>query len=49
MLTLFLTRDKESDFSEGKVADLEETKSCTELKSADGARSMDQRNILRKC
>ena len=34
--TVFLTRVKEGDFCEGKVADLEETKRCTGLESADG-------------
>ena len=32
----FLKRVKEGDFCEGKVADLEETKRCTVLESADG-------------
>ena len=36
--TIFLTRVKEGDFCEGKVADLEETKRCTVLESADGVR-----------
>ena len=41
MLTpFFLTRVKEGDFCEGKVADLEETKRCTGLESADGVRPM---------
>jgi len=31
-----LTRVKEGDFNEGKVADLEETKRCTNLGSVDG-------------
>ena len=35
MLTPFLTRVKECDFYEGKVADLKETKRCTGLESAD--------------
>ena len=39
MLTPFLTRVKECDFCEGKVADLEETKRCTGLESADGSPS----------
>ena len=47
--TVFLTRVKEGDFCEGKVADLEETKRCTGLESADGVRPMGQRNILRRC
>ena len=37
--TVFLTRVKECDFCEGKVADLEETKRCTGLESADGSPS----------
>ena len=41
-----MTRVKEGDFNEGKVADLKETKRCTGLESADGARPMDQRNML---
>ena len=40
LLTPFLTRVKEVDFCEGKVTDLEETKRCTGLESADGARPM---------
>ena len=36
--TVFLTRVKEGDFCEGKVA-LEETKKCTGLESADGSPS----------
>ena len=39
MLTLFLTRVKKGDFCEGKVADLEETKRCIGLESADGSPS----------
>ena len=46
MLTLFLTRVKEGDFCEGKVADLKETKRCTGLESADGVCPMEQRNML---
>ena len=42
---IFLTRVKEGDFCEEKVADLEETKRCTVLESADGVRPMDQRNM----
>ena len=38
-----MTRVKEGDFYEGKVADLKETKRCTELESADGVRPMGQR------
>ena len=34
-----MTRVKEGDFCEGKVADLEETKRCTGLESADGSPS----------
>ena len=45
----FLTRVKEGDFCEEKVADLEETKRCAVLELADGVRPMDQRNILRRC
>ena len=45
----FLTHVKEGDSCEGKVADLEETKRCTELKSANGIRPMDQRNMLWRC
>ena len=48
-MTLFLTRVKEGDFCEGKVADLEETKRCTVLESADGVCPMDQKNMLRRC
>ena len=33
----FLTRVKEGDFGERKVADSKETKICTELESADGS------------
>ena len=44
--TVFLTRVKEGDFCEGKVADLEETKRCTGLESTDGVRPMGQRNML---
>ena len=33
-----MTRVKEGDFCEEEVADLEETKSCTVLESADGVR-----------
>ena len=47
--TIFLTRVKEGDFCEEKVAALEETKRCTVLESADGVRPMDQRNMLRRC
>ena len=35
----FLTRVKEGDFYEGKVADLKETKRCTGLESTDGSPS----------
>ena len=49
MLAPFLTRVKEGDFCEGKVADLEEKKGCTGLESADGVRPMDQGNMLRRC
>jgi hypothetical protein len=41
-----LTRVKEGDFDKEKVADLKETKKWTRLESADGARPMDQRNML---
>ena len=41
----FLTRIKEGDFCEEKMTDLEEIKRCTVLESADGVRSMDQRNM----
>ena len=34
-----MTRVKEGDFGEGKVADSKETKRCTELESADGSPS----------
>jgi len=34
-----LTRVKEGDFGEGKVADSKEAKRCTELGSADGSSS----------
>ena len=34
-----MTRVKEGDFCEEKVADLEETKRCTGLESADGSPS----------
>ena len=34
-----MTRVKKGDFCEGKVADLEETKRCTGLESADGSPS----------
>ena len=34
-----MTRVKEGDFGEGKVADSKETKRCTELGSADGSPS----------
>ena len=44
--TVFLTRVKEGDFCEGKVADLEETKRCTGLESADGVHPMCQRNMF---
>ena len=44
--TVFLTRVKEGDFCEEKVADLEEIKRCKVLESADGIRSMDWRNML---
>ena len=37
--TIFLTRVKEADSCEGKMADLEETKKYTELESADGSLS----------
>ena len=36
---VFLTRVKEGDFCEEKMADLEETKRCTVLESADGSSS----------
>ena len=39
--TVFLTRVKEGDFYEEKVADLEETKRCTVLESADRVHLMD--------
>ena len=39
VLTPFLTRAKEGDFYEGKVADLKETKRCIRLESADGSPS----------
>ena len=38
-MTPFLTRVKEGDFGEEKVTDLEETKRCTVLESADGVPS----------
>ena len=41
-----MTRVKEGDFCEGKVADLEETKRCIGLESADGSRPMGQKNML---
>ena len=44
--TQLLTRVKEVDFCEGKVADLEETKRFTGLESADGVRPVGQRNML---
>ena len=47
--TVFLTRVKKADSCEEKMADLEETKRYTGLESADGARPMGQRNILRRC
>ena len=47
--TVFLTRVKEGDSCEGKAADLKETKRCIVLKSAEGVRPMDQRNMLRRC
>ena len=34
-----MTRIKEDDFCEEKVADLKETKRCTDLESADGSLS----------
>ena len=40
-----MTCVKEGDFYEEKVADLEETKRCTVLESADGVRPMDQENM----
>ena len=46
MLTPFLTRVKEGDFNVRKVADLEETKRCIGLESADGVCPMGQRNML---
>ena len=50
MLTpFFFTRVKKGDFCEENVADLEETKRCKGLESADGVRPMGQRNILRRC
>ena len=45
----FLTRVKEGDSCEGKVADLEETKRCTGLESADGVHPMGQKNKLWRC
>ena len=36
----------DTDFCEVKVADLEETKRCTGLESADGVRPMGQKNML---
>ena len=42
----FLTRVKEGDFCEGKVADLEETKRYTGSELAEGACPMGQRNML---
>ena len=47
--TVFLTRIKEGDFCEKKVADLKETKRYTVLESADGVRPMDQRNMPWRC
>ena len=47
--TVFLTRVKEGDSCEGKMADLEETKRRTVLESADGACPMGQKNMLRRC
>ena len=45
----FLTRFKEGDSCEGKVADLEETKRCTGLESTDRVRLIDQGNMLWRC
>ena len=42
----FLTRVKEGDFCEEEVADLEETKGCIVLESADEVCLMDQGNML---
>ena len=41
-----MTRVQEGDFCEEEVADLEETKSCTVLESADGVCPMGQKNML---
>ena len=49
VLTPFFDTCKEGDSCEGKAADLKETKRCTVLKSVDGVRPMDQRNMLRRC
>ena len=49
VLTPFLTCFKKGDFCEGKVADLEKTKKCTGLESADGIHPMDQRNMPWRC
>ena len=46
MLTPFFDTVGKGDFDEEKMADLEETKRCTGLESADGVRPMDQKNIL---
>jgi len=40
-----LTRIKKGDFGNGKVADLKETKGYTGLESADGVKTVDQKNI----
>ena len=45
MLTPFFDTRQKNHFCEKKVADLEETKRCTVLESADGVRPMDQRNM----
>ena len=45
----FLTRVKGGGFCEEEMADLEETKSCTVLESADGVRPMGQKNMLWRC
>ena len=43
-----MTCVKEGDFNEGKVADLEETKRCTNLGSADEVQPMDQKEYSMK-
>ncbi|KAG2573428.1 uncharacterized protein LOC120642584 isoform X2 [Panicum virgatum] len=45
LLLLLLLLWREGDFGEEKVSDLKETKRCTVLESADGARPIDQRNM----